>query len=189
LDEPLNIIFIGDSLTEYYDWQARFSAHQVLNLGLSGETVQGLSVRVRRIIGTASAPNVLFVMTGINNLTMEDFDILDEYKKMLRNLKTAFPSTSIVIQSILPVNMWADNKKIEDINRELKAIARSMKLSFLDVYASFIDQDGNLRDECLLEDGVHLSEKGYEVWSERVADFIDHLPRKSSSSRSSSSKE
>ncbi|HMK60514.1 MAG TPA: GDSL-type esterase/lipase family protein [Dissulfurispiraceae bacterium] len=189
MDEALNIIFIGDSLTEYYDWQARFSVHQVLNLGLSGETVQGLSARVRRIISRASAPDLLFVMTGINNLTMEDFDILEDYKRLLRNMKTAFPSTTIIIQSILPVNMWADNKKIEEINKELTAIAKSMKLAFLDVYSLFIEADGSARREYLLEDGVHVSPMGYEVWAAKVADLIDHLSSKSSRSRSSSSKE
>ena len=189
MNDAMNIIFIGDSLIEYFDWQQRFPEQQVLNLGLSGETVQGLSARVRRIIGTAAAPDVLFLMSGINNLTMDDFMILVDYERLLKNLKTAFPSTTIVVQSILPVTMWTDNKKIEEINLELKAISKAMKLVFLDVYSLFADEAGNPKVEYLLEDGVHLSEKGYEVWSDKVEDFLDHLLKKSSRSRSSSSKE
>lgn len=189
MDDALQLIFIGDSLIEYFDWQQRFPGHQVLNLGLSGETVQGLAARVRRIIGTAAAPDVLFIMSGINNLAMDDFKILVEYERLLKNLKTAFPSTTIVVQSILPVTMWTDNKKIEEINRELKGIAKALKISFIDVYSLFVGADGSPQVEYLLEDGVHLSEKGYEVWSNKVEDFLGHLLRKSSSSRSSSSKE
>ncbi|MGO9377719.1 MAG: GDSL-type esterase/lipase family protein [Dissulfurispiraceae bacterium] len=189
MDELLNIIFIGDSLIEYFDWQQRFPEHQVLNLGLSGETVQGLSARVRRIIGTAAAPDMLFIMTGINNLAMDDFMILDEYERLLKSLKTAFPSTKIVVQSLLPVTMWTDNKQIEEINRALKGIAKALKLSFIDVYALFVDAAGNPHVEYLLEDGVHVSKKGYEVWSDKVDDFLSHFLKKSSSSRSSSSKE
>ena len=189
LNDAMNIIFIGDSLIEYFDWQQRFPEHQVLNLGLSGETVQGLSGRVRRIIGTATAPDVLFIMSGINNLAMDDFKILEEYERLLKSLRTAFPSTLIVVQSILPVTMWTDNKKIEEINRELKGITKTLKLSFLDVYSHFVDAAGSPKTEYLLEDGVHLSDNGYEVWSKKVEDFLGHLLRKSSSSRSSSSKE
>ena len=189
MDDLLNIIFIGDSLIEYFDWQQRFPEHQVLNLGLSGETVQGLSARVRRIIGTAAAPDILFIMTGINNIAMDDFKILEEYERLLRSLKTAFPSTKIVVQSLLPVTMWTDNKQIEEINRALKGVAKSLKLSFLDVYSLFVDAAGSPYVEYLLEDGVHVSEKGYEIWSGKVEDFLSHLLRKSSSSRSSSSKE
>jgi lysophospholipase L1-like esterase len=189
LNHAMNIIFMGDSLIEYFDWQQRFPENQVLNLGLSGETVQGLSGRVRRIIGTATAPDVFFIMSGINNIAMDDFKILEEYERLLKSLKTAFPSTIIVVQSILPVTMWTDNKKIEEINWELKGIAKMLKLSFLDVYSLFVDSAGSPRTEYLLDDGVHVSEKGYEVWSEKVEDFLGHLLRKSSSSRSSSSKE
>jgi lysophospholipase L1-like esterase len=189
LDESLNIIFIGDSLIEYFDWQQRFPGHQVLNLGLSGETVQGLYARVRRIVSAASAPDVLFIMSGINNLAMDDFKIMDEYERLLKSLKTAFPSSLIVVQSILPVTMYADNKQIEDINAELKTKAKGLKISFLDVYSVFVDSEGAPKTEYLLEDGVHLSEKGYEAWSNKVENVLDHLLKKSSSSRSSSSRE
>jgi len=185
----LTIFFLGDSLTESFDWQQRFDQHEVLNLGLAGETVQGLSARIRRIIGNANAPDVLFIMTGINNVVMDDYEILGQYKGIVKSLKTAYPSTTIVIQSILPVTMWGDNRKIQEINRALMAIAAELKILFLDVYSRFIDEMGRPQQQYLQEDGVHLSEKGYEVWSAKVAEFLDHLPKKSSSRRSSSSSE
>jgi len=36
------ILFIGDSLTEFFDWQKRFPGHKVVNLGSAGETVETL---------------------------------------------------------------------------------------------------------------------------------------------------
>jgi lysophospholipase L1-like esterase len=189
MSHSLKIFFLGDSLTEFFDWQARFPEHEVLNLGLAGETVQGLSARIRRIMGSASVPDVIFIMTGINNIAMEDYDILTHYERILRSLKLAYPSVIIIVQSILPVAMWADNNKIEGINHRLMELAKKIGLSFLDVYSSFTDETGGPQMECLQEDGVHLSEKGYEVWSAEVVKLLDHLPRKSSRSRSSSSRE
>jgi lysophospholipase L1-like esterase len=177
----LKIFFLGDSLTEFFDWQERFREHEVLNLGLAGETVEGLSARVRRIVGRASVPDIIFIMTGINNLVMDDYGILADYEKILRNLKRAYPSTVIVVQSVLPVTMWTDNAKIEEINRALTGLADRLTLSFLDIYGSFLDETGAPRKACLQEDGVHLSEKGYEVWSAKVAEFLRHLHQKSSS--------
>jgi lysophospholipase L1-like esterase len=185
----LTIFFLGDSLTEFFDWQRRFPEHEVLNLGLAGETVHGLSERIRRIIGNASAPDALFIMTGINNLVMDDYDILGLYKKILKSLKTAYPSSTIVLQSILPVIMWGDNGKIAQINEALLGIAGELKILFLDVYSRFINEAGMPQEDYLEEDGVHVSEKGYEVWSAKVEEFLDHLPKKSSSKRSSSSSE
>ena len=185
----MTIFFLGDSLTEFYDWQGRFPEHEVLNLGLAGETVQGLSSRIRRIMGSASAPDIIFIMTGINNIAMEDYDILPEYERILRSLKLAYPSAIIIAQSVLPAAMWVDNRKIESINQQLNSLSKKIGLAFLDVYRSFIDESGAPETECLEEDGVHLSSKGYEVWSSAVAEFLNHLPKRSSRSRSSSSKE
>lgn len=185
----LTIFFIGDSLTEFFDWQQRFPEHEVLNLGLSGETVQGLSARIRRIIGSAAVPDVIFIMTGIINLIKGDNDILDEYETILKRLKTADPSTTIIVQSILPVATQVDLETIEKINRNLRGIVDELKINFLNLYNLFVDQTGRPKREYLLDDGVHLSEKGYEAWSAAVAEFLDYLPRNSSSSRSSSSRE
>jgi len=189
MSNALTIFFLGDSLTEYFDWQARFPEHEVLNLGLSGETVQGLSARIRRIMGSASAPDIIFIMTGINNIAMEDYDILPDYERILKSLKLAYPSAIIIVQSVLPATMWVDNRKIESINQQLNELSKKIGLSFLDVYRGFVDEAGAPKPECLEEDGVHLSRKGYEVWSSIVAEFLNHLPKKISRRRSSSSKE
>ncbi len=189
-NDSLKIVFVGDSLIEYFDWQDRFPGHQVLNLGLSGETVGGLAARIRRIIGSATVPDVIFIMSGINNIASEDFGIIDEYRQILKRLKIAYPSATIAVQSILPVNLsWVDNTAIEEINRSLRGMSSELKVEYLDIYSSFIDSDGYPEIDFLLDDGVHLSEKGYEVWSGKVAEFLDYLPKKSSSSRSSSSRE
>ncbi len=189
MGHPLKIFFLGDSLTEFFDWQARFPAHDVLNLGLAGETVQGLSARIRRIMGSATVPDVIFIMTGINNIALEDYEVLPNYERILRSLKLAYPSAVIIVQSVLPAAMWVDNNRIEAINFELMELSKKIGLSFLDVHESFVDEVGRPRADYLQEDGVHLSEKGYEVWSSRVENLLVHLPRRSSRSRSSSSKE
>ena len=136
---------------------------------------------MRRIAGSASVPNIVFIMTGINNLVMDDYGILADYEIILRSLKLAYPSAVIVVQSVLPVMMWTDNAKIEEINHALTGLADRLTISFLDIYSSFLDPTGSAREDCLDEDGVHLSSKGYEVWSAKVTEFLNHLQQKSSS--------
>ena len=69
------IIFIGDSLTEFYDWQNRFPAYRVKNLGNAGEPVEGLLERMKRL-RIFRNPDYLFLMTGINNLMRGDHEIV-----------------------------------------------------------------------------------------------------------------
>ncbi|HDH01537.1 MAG TPA: GDSL family lipase, partial [Nitrospirae bacterium] len=45
-----DILFLGHSLIEFFDWQTRFPDHRVASLGVAGETVEGLLSRLDGII-------------------------------------------------------------------------------------------------------------------------------------------
>lgn len=165
------IIFIGDSLVEYFDWQSRFSDYKVTNMGLSGETVEGLLDRINSI--QAKNPDFIFIMTGINNIAMEDYGIIKTYTDIVNRLKSRFQRSVIGVQSILPVSLyWIDNKKIQEINNLLKALSEDSGAEYLDIFSLFIDDAGQVKKEYLLDDGVHLSNKGYEIWTEAVEKFL-----------------
>jgi lysophospholipase L1-like esterase len=161
-----DIVLIGDSLTEFFDWQGRFPGHRVLNLGIAGEPVEGLLGRMSDIRTAIVRADLIFVMTGINNIAMGDYDIIPKYEKVLNTLVAGFAGAQIVMQSVLPVRLsWLDNIEIEKINSDLEKIARRMKVRYFDVYSLFVDAGGDPVREYLSEDGVHLSDRGYEVWS------------------------
>ena len=167
------LIFAGDSLTEWFDWQARFPGYAIENLGISGETVEGLLSRTGRIITGFPAPDFLFLMTGINNIAMQDYGIISPYRELLRRCQQGWPSTHIVAQSVLPVLLeWIEQWRIPEINAGLKELCRGLDVSYLDVYRSFTDESGVPREDLLMDDGVHLSTKGYEVWSAVVENYI-----------------
>jgi lysophospholipase L1-like esterase len=168
-----NLVFIGDSLTEWFDWQRRFPDHRVTNLGISGEPVEGLLARRERIRAAIEDRAVIFLMTGINNIAMEQYFITDTYREIVRNLTTWYKQSTVVVQSILPVTIqWISNNVIKDANRGLVAIAREFRAEYLDVYSLFVDSNGNPKSAYLAEDGIHLSNKGYEVWANEVERFL-----------------
>ena len=171
-----NLVFIGDSLTQWCDWERRFPRHQVTNLGISGETVEGLLARRERIHGAVENPDYLFLLTGINNIANEQYDIIPSYREFVRNLTTWYKNTTMVVQSILPVQLtWIDNTVIRETNKQLEQIAREFSADYLDVYRLFVDQKGNPKKGLLSDDGVHLASKGYDVWVKEVERFLlDH---------------
>jgi lysophospholipase L1-like esterase len=168
-----NLFFIGDSLTEWFDWQKRFPQHRVTNLGISGEPVEGLLARRERIRASIDKPDFIFLMTGINNLANEQYDIIDPYREIVRNLTTWYKQSQVVIQSILPVSLaWIDGRVIQDANAQLERIARDHHAEYLDIHSLFVDANGDPRTEYLQDDGVHLSVTGYKVWADEVERFL-----------------
>jgi len=177
------IVFIGDSLTEFFDWQERFPAYKVFNLGIAGETIEGLCGRMDRIDrvlrNAGREPDVIFVMTGINNVAMEDYEIIGGYRQVITAIAGAYGKSKLVIQSILPVRLpWIDNTIILQLNESLKQMAEDVKAEYLDLYSIFINPVSGPKKEYLLDDGVHVSDKGYEAWSAAVQDFLKQQPVK-----------
>ncbi len=168
-----SLVFIGDSLTEWFDWQRRFPDYNVTNLGISGEPVEGLLARRELIRSSVRNPGYLFLMTGINDIAMEHYFIADGYREIVRNCTTWYKESTVVVQSILPVSLeWVSNKVIQDTNRTIADIAREYHAGYLDVFRLFVHRNGALKPGLLQDDGVHLSSGGYAVWADEVERYL-----------------
>ncbi len=172
----MDILFLGHSLIEFYDWQKRFPAHKAVNLGVAGETVEGLLSRLDRITKEHPSADIIFIMTGLNNIAMDDFDFSGSYKEILEKLSPAYPSAKIFMNSILPVIAdFISNETINNVNKSLKELAGEAGVEFLDIYNLFLDGKGRVIKDYLLGDGVHLSSNGYEVWAKVVEEVIEQM--------------
>ena len=168
-----HLVFIGDSLTQWCDWEQRLPGYRVTNLGISGETVEGLLARRERIRAQIDDPDFIFLMTGINNIASGKYDIIPPYREIVRNLTTWYKQSIVVVQSILPVDeQWAGRTVIQNVNRQLKGIALEFNAEYLDVYRLFVDAKGIPKNGYLSDDGVHLAGKGYDAWAQEVERFI-----------------
>ena len=175
------LVFIGDSLTEWFDWQRRFPDHEVINLGISGETVEELLGRRELIRSRAGDPDHVFLMTGINNILQEQYSIAEPYREIVRNFTTWWKGAGIVVQSLLPVDStWVSSDLLRGINRHLRDISREFGVGYLDVYSAFVDASGQVKAGLLSDDGVHLAGKGYEEWAREVEGFLKTAPASAS---------
>ena len=163
------LLFLGDSLIEYFDWSERFPEHEVYNLGIAGETVEGLHGRLRGIFRKVKDPEMVFIMSGINSMAMGDEGIADIYRKVVQELKQAYPSAKIIVQSLLPVLFpFIPNEDIRNMNARLKQVAADEKVLYLDIHSRFLDEKGRPMTAFLTDDGVHVSDEGYRVWSDEI---------------------
>ncbi len=167
------LLLLGDSLTQRFDWQKRFPEYRVTNLGISSERVEALLARIPRVQAESEIPDYIFLMTGINNIGEGHYDFLGTYQETVHAVTAGFRSSKTVVQSILPTTLtWIDNNRIHAINLRIRECALKYGAAYLDVCSLFVDQQGKTISEYFLEDGSHLSSKGYAVWSDRMELFL-----------------
>ncbi|ODG97801.1 G-D-S-L family lipolytic protein [Nostoc sp. KVJ20] len=157
-------ILIGDSLSMWFPREKLPAGKLWLNQGISGDTSSGVLKRLGAF--SATRPNVIYIMAGINDLRKGDSDetILRNYRRIVRRLRQTHPQSQIIVQSILPTRLpKLSNSRIRNINTQLTLIAKQEGANYLNIYSWFTDMEGNLRPE-LTTDGLHLSQEGYDVW-------------------------
>lgn len=165
----MRLLFIGDSLIEFNDWSERFPMHEVYNSGVAGETVQGLLARFGSIRSRMPSPDAVFIMTGINNLAMEDRNFIPAYREVIRQVSGAWPDARVHVHSLLPVLFpWIADEDIKSANRELKRLAEEEKVIYTDIHREFLDDQGRPLRSHILDDGVHLSGRGYRTWEDCI---------------------
>jgi len=175
-----DIVFLGNSITNGAEWTELFQNINIKNRGISGDICQGVYDRLQCI--TDEKPSKIFLLIGINDMargTSID-SIANAMLKIIEKIQTETPHTKIYLQSVLPVNesfgMFQGHTKqkanIKPLNEKLEKLARTKKVTFIDLYSHFIVPNTQLMDPKYTNDGLHLLGEGYMKWVEIVKPCI-----------------
>ena len=187
--DPLNsgeIIFLGNSITaEGKDWSTRLNNSIIRNRGIGGDTTDGVLARSGEIID--SNPTAVFLLIGINDLynntieTPSENYIANNIINIAKKIKTSSVNTEVFIQTLLPISKKKSrkfyklyNQSIKNINKIIIENQEKELYSVIDLYSIFVNNKGQLKND-LTYDGLHLNEKGYEVWSKFIKPITDSL--------------
>ena len=164
-----DIVFLGNSIMTYTDWNELLSLKTAKNRGIPGDITFGVLERLGDVI--EGKPAKIFILIGINDITrnVPDSMILNNYKKMISRIKAGSPLTQIYFHTLFPVNdtytaLKSKTVHILNVNRMLKDLAVKEKITLIDVYPHLLDDKGEL-DPKYTFDGLHLNEVGYKIWA------------------------
>ena len=176
--EP-DIIFIGDSIVEYYPLQELFGvAKTIVNRGIRGyQTGLLLENLDAHLYGDAVDQIVLLIGTNDIGKDIPMNEALDNLERVIQSIARDYPLSQIKLLSILPVNEGEKykqtvyirtNEKIREWNQAYEALVSAyMQVDFVNVYDSLTDTEGQLKKD-YTTDGLHLSVAGYQVLSEAL---------------------
>src|ERR1700678_1674842 len=168
------VIFLGDSITDYWKLQDYFPGKPYINRGIDGQTTPQMLVRFRQDV-IALHPRVLVVLAGTNDVagvtgpTRND-DIEANYASMAELAR--LHHIRIVFASVLPVNNYTEDAKesfalrprerILALNAWLKGYCAENGFVYLDYFSAVVDEKGMLRRD-LSDEGLHPNASGYKT--------------------------
>lgn len=164
-----DIIFLGNSIMTYTDWNELLGLKTAKNRGIPGDMTFGVLERLGDVI--EGKPAKIFVLIGINDINrgVPDSLILNNYKRIIDRIKLGSPATKIYFHTLLPVNktftsLIGKTSHIINVNAKLKALAAKEKITLIDLYPNFLDDMGAL-DPKYTFDGLHMNDLGYFKWA------------------------
>jgi lysophospholipase L1-like esterase len=168
------VIFVGDSITDYWKLSDYFPGKPYINRGIDGQTTPQMLVRFREDIIDLQ-PKVVIILAGTNDIAgntgrTSNEDIGSNYASMAELARAHGIQT--VFASVLPVHNYTPEsqdffserpmERILALNKWLKDYCASNGLIYLDYFPAMIDDKGLLRKD-LADDGLHPTDAGYKI--------------------------
>lgn len=181
------IIFIGNSITDGAQWASIFDDVSILNMGISGDVSAGIINRLPQLV--KFQPTKVFLMVGINDFAngVSVDSVIQNIRIIANYIKQENPSTSLFIQSLLPVNDSFDTfkkhtkmtKSILTLNRWIANHATELDYTFVNIHDFFVNKEGRLNTD-FTNDGLHLMGAGYALWKHLIYAHVYGLQKEAS---------
>jgi lysophospholipase L1-like esterase len=170
------ILFIGSSSFRIWkSFSTDLTGIAAINRGFGGSTMTDALYYFDRMVLTY-APRTVFVYEGDNDLNMGKSleELAKEYEDFSNRLKKALPKTKLVYLAVRPsLSRIAIVEKQKQFNLWLENYCKSQKERFyLDMHTPFYLADGTLMPDIFIADRLHLNEKGYQIFSSKIREFI-----------------
>jgi lysophospholipase L1-like esterase len=172
--EENRVVFLGDSITDYWKLADYFPGKPYVNRGIDGQTTPQMLVRFRQDVIDLH-PKVLVVLAGTNDVAgvtgrRRDEEIEVNYASMAE--LAGAHNFHVVFSSLLPVyNYTAEAResfalrpaeRILGLNHWLEDYCAKHGFVYLDYFRALVDDHGMMK-RALSDDGLHPNPAGYRV--------------------------
>ena len=166
------VAFYGSSTIKLWnDFESTFSAHNAVNLGFSGATIEACVYYFERIV-LPRAPRALVLYAGDNDIgnRHNSNKVIDSYVSLLEKVDHHLPGIPVTILGVkVSPARDAINTTLRSTNKMLKQLANTRPNTyFIDTNALLLNADGTANEKLYENDRLHLNDKGYQAWSEAL---------------------
>lgn len=186
-------IFIGDSITHFWELQTYFQKPDclILNRGIAGDRTYYLRKRFYMDV-IELCPTYCVVGIGINDsmdlegdywnkIAPEPYEnVIKEAQSNISQVMEAGMSAGIqmILTSLLPIDIPVSLHEEEriryilDMNEWLKNVTKNQNIIFVDYYSKLIDTNTGRIKEGTTYDGLHPNAAGYEIMANTLREKL-----------------
>ena len=170
------VLFAGSSsIRMWQSLQDDFPGVTTINRGFGGSQMSDLNHFIDRIV-LPYEPAMIFVYEGDNDIAAgkSPEEVLKDFQTFVERVHSNMPDTPIGFIAIKPStarwNLASDMRKANEMVRQFTLWKPN--LEFIDTFSAMLGPDGYPREELLLDDGLHMTGAGYELWTKIITPYI-----------------
>jgi hypothetical protein len=172
LDEA--VLFIGSSSIRLWSTLDRDMAPLVtIRHGFGGAKLNDVAYYAEQLVN-AFSPRAVVVFAGSNDLSPGDTKpprrLLDSYRQFVSKIRVDLPKAGIYFIGITPtVLRWEVWDEIQETNRLIREFSgQHVGLHYIETGPLLLGQDGQPDGDNYRIDGLHLSDRGYAIWTKVI---------------------
>jgi len=174
--DPETIFYGSSSIRQWDSLYQDFSTHKVSNLGFGGSTLAACVWFFERIM-YHSNPKVLLVYAGDNDLGdgRNPEEIFIFFQQLMVKAALCFGDIPCYFISLKPsITRWhlADQFSYTNNLIESEIIKQNSNWKFINIYREMLDKNGQPNVDYYESDGLHLSAKGYSLWTSIIKSHL-----------------
>lgn len=170
-------VLIGSSSIRRWRIEAAFPDRKIVNRGVDSATISDISDALPRLFSRVRAKAV-FLYVGENDVArgrtpeIVTADILS----LIRQIHHRLPKASIYYLSIKPTShRWNDWPASKQANALIKSNKLAFNFTYIELGQRLTPEDTSPNPLLFREDGIHMSDAGYRVWSSAIAPVMRRL--------------
>jgi lysophospholipase L1-like esterase len=171
------VVFVGSSSIVRWNLAGCFPelGAKAINHGFGGSLIGDSTKYAERLV-TAFKPRIVVFYAGDNDIVTNETaeQIAAEFPRFVDKVHASLPQTRIIFISIKPsIQRWAAVDKGRAANAIVKKYCETHpNLTYLDVEPQMLGPDGKPRADLLVEDGLHMTNEGYRIWTAAIKPLI-----------------
>jgi lysophospholipase L1-like esterase len=169
------IVFVGSSTIQRWDTARYFPDLKIINRGISGSELVDALRYVDRIV-LPYQPRLIVVYAGDNDISAGwiSEQVAVTFERFTRAVHTKLPQARILYIAIKPsILRWTQVDRMRSANAIIRAYCeRDDWLGFIDFDTLMLGWDERPRRELFVEDGLHLSPAGYQLWTNAIRPYL-----------------